>query len=52
MGLTIVDGSKIKWAVDECILVKHMNVLLGDNQVILNGIRSRLSNDFHEPGLD
>lgn len=40
-GLKIMDGSKIEWSVDEHILVKHMNVLLGNYQVILNSIRSR-----------
>ena len=40
-GHAILDGSKIEWAVDERILVKHMNVLLGDYQVIRNSIRSR-----------
>jgi len=40
-GLKIMDGSKIEWSVDEHILVKHMNVLRGNYQVILNSIRSR-----------
>ena len=40
-GLKIMDGSKIEWSVDEHILVKHMNVLLGNYQVILNSIRPR-----------
>jgi len=27
-SFTIMDGSKIEWAMDESILVKHVNVLL------------------------
>ena len=39
-GLTIMDCSKIERAMDECILVKHVNILRGNDQVVLNSIRS------------
>jgi hypothetical protein len=34
-GLTILDCSKIERAMDECILVKHVNILRGNDQVVL-----------------
>ena len=40
-GFAIVNSSKIEWAMDGSIHVKHMNVLLGNHQVILNSVPSR-----------
>ena len=40
-GLTIMDGSKIERAMDERVLVKHINIFRGYHQVVLNSIRLR-----------
>jgi hypothetical protein len=42
-GFASMNSSKLEWFVDESILMKHMNVLLGDHQVILNGVCFRWS---------
>jgi hypothetical protein len=40
-SFTIMDGSKIEWAMDERILMKHVYELPGNYQVMLNLIRVR-----------
>ena len=40
-SFTIMDGSKVEWAMDKRILMKHVYELPGNYQVMLNRVRGR-----------
>ena len=46
-GFAIVNCCEIKRSVDECILMKHVNVLPGGHQIVLSRKGSRRARGFN-----